>query len=131
MDSSKSKNTPTRQIGDVSVVLLQHWATMIDGLREASARSANAAAIAQHQVHVLQRERLNLEGQLFELRMRSDQQERHLHALATFTTHSLMWHQDMDENHFLAREYNRLINEINAEYPIDLTASDTETEEDD
>jgi len=126
--SNQANSTPAR-IGDVSVVLLQHWASMIDGLREASAKASRAAEIAQHQVHVLHRHNYTLEGELYLHRQRAEIYERQLRQLVDFTHHAVMWIPDINEEHFVTQSLNRLINEFNEEHTIDLTASDTESDE--
>lgn len=115
--------------GDVSVILLQNWASMIDGLIERSNHAAEQARIAQHQVHVLSRELTNLRGQIILLGAENARDRQHLQHIAEFTQNALFWVPNMSNEHCLVKEFNALINAYNREHEIDLTA-DTESDED-
>jgi len=111
--TAATPETPRRNIGDVSVVLIQHWAEMITGLQEREAAAREQARICQHQVHVLHRNNNDLDLALGREMARAQALEEQLQAMCRFTVNALMWNPDMSENHFLAREYNRLVGEFN------------------
>jgi len=127
MQPSDTPVTPP-DAGEVTVVLLQHWATMITALQENHARAAEQARIAQHQVHVLSREVTNLNGQVI---LQSAEYERVTTAyqhLARFAGSAIMWIPNVTQEHFLVREYNSIINEYNRQNVIDLTETDSDEE---
>jgi len=126
MDPSRAPVQPSKE-GEVSVVLLQHWATMIAGLEERVAHAAEQARIAQHQVHVLSRELTNMRGQIILSNADLERTRFHLANIARFTSNALFWVPNMSNEHFLVKEFNSLINDYNEENEIDLTA---ETESD-
>jgi len=123
--SATPEQPPTA--GDVAVVLIQHWATMITDLEERAARAAEQARIAQHQVHVLQRERTRLRGEILSMQTIDAANRQHLENLSRFTVNALFWLPDIDNDHFLVREYNSIISDYNRDNYVDLTA---ETESD-
>lgn len=114
--------------GRVSVVLLQHWAQMISGLQERHQRASEAARVAQHQVEVLSREVQNLNIVLDLEMRRSARLENQIRDMANFTMNAIMWLPDVNEEHFLVRNWNDLINAWNEDNPIDLL-EDSEEED--
>jgi len=114
--------------GDVSVVLLQHWANMITDLRNRADHASEAARIAQHQVHVLSRELTRVRGDLILRQGENDNIRQHVRTITNFTTSAIMWVPNVSQNHFLVKEYNQIINDYNRDHEVlDLT---TETESD-
>jgi len=126
MDQTNQSATPN---GEVSVVLIQHWASMITGLRERADHASEQARIAQHQVHVLSRNNDQLDIALRLEQARSQRLERNLQDLARFTINALMWFPDITNEHFLVREYNRVIGEFNQDQIIDLADTESESDE--
>lgn len=127
MDQPNQPSDNKPAAGDVSVVLLQHWATMITNLQERQQHAAEAARVAQHQVQVLSREVQNITVVLDLEMRRSARLENQIRDMANFTMNAIMWLPDVNENHFLVRNWNELINAWNQENPIDLL-SDSEEE---
>jgi len=126
MDPTNKSTAPN---GDVSVVLIQHWASMITSLQERADHASEQARIGQHQVHVLSQNNDQLDIALALEQARSLRLERNLRDLAQFTINALMWLPDIDQNHFLVREYNRVIGEFNEEQVIDLAETESSSDE--
>lgn len=126
-------NTPTPRefaIGDISIVLIQHWASMITSLQDRAEHASNNASVAEHQVDILSRELHNTTTLLELEQRRAARMEEHIQILARFTRNAIMWIPDIGADHFIVTEYNSIINEWNGDNPIDLTETESETESD-
>lgn len=116
------------EAGEVTVVLLQHWGTMIATLTESHRLAAEQARIGQHQVHVLSREITNLNGQLLLQNAEHIRLQAAYQHLAQFASSALMWIPNITQEHFLVKEYNDIIDNYNRENVIDLTETDSDDE---
>lgn len=118
-----------RQIGDVSVVLIQHWASMVDDLRTDRNRAADAAEEAQHRLHQARGHINSLHMQLTAASRDFTVQNNLCVDLITYVQNLLEYIPGMHPGHILHEEYLRIINEYNMQNQIDLTETDESGDE--
>jgi len=115
--------------GDVSVVLIQHLASMVGEYHPRAIRAEEIAGRAQHQVHVLMREVDRLESELDHSRAVIRHMDMSLIQIIALAQHIIAGIPDIDNEDTRVVGFNHLINEYNRNHPIDLTA-DSDIDED-
>jgi len=127
MAAPNKKQKVQSNIGDVSVVLIQHWAQQVDDLRNRLTRAERAAADAQHRLSLSIDRYHQLARDHNESIFHNQVYQRTLIQLRHHFQNCMDWIRDDTEHDEIWAGYNRIIENYNMVMQIDLTA-DTESE---
>jgi len=131
MAPSNKKQKVNHNIGDVGVVLIQHWSQQVDELSTKLKRAEKVIADTQHMHHLLINRYHALMRDYNQSLFHNQQYQNTLIRIREHFENCVHWIPDLTQEDEVWAGYNRIVNDFNLLMEIDLTAdTDLDSDED-